>query len=95
MMDPLIFTVLVALLPVVGATFLYVLAKGGRVKKREMYFIFGFISLTTFYIYASAPEVVYAEYATKGIYTPVIVFGLLGMLFLFVSMYFFKKHLEE
>jgi hypothetical protein len=95
MIDPLTFTILVALLPVVGATFLYVLAKGGRVKKRELYFIFGFISLTTFYIYASAPEVVYAEYATKGLYAPVIIFGLLGMVFLFISMYFFKKHLEE
>jgi hypothetical protein len=93
--DPLTFTILVALLPVVGATLLYVLAKGGRVKKRELYFIFGFISLTTFYIYASAPEVVYVEYATRGLYAPVIIFGLLGMIFLFVSMYFFKKHLEE
>ena len=95
MMDPILFTVFVALLPVVGAVGLYYIVKKGRIRKKEWYFIFGFISLTAFYIYASAPEVVYAEYATKGIYWPVVIFAFLGMAFLFISMYFFKKHLED
>jgi lipopolysaccharide export LptBFGC system permease protein LptF len=94
-MDPLLGTLLVAIFPLIGALLLYYLAKKGKVKKREWYFLLGFIFITAFYIYASAPEVVYSSYATKGDYFPVIVFGLLAMVILFVAIYFFRRHLED
>lgn len=94
MLDPLSGTLLIATFPLLGAVAMYFFIKHNEIGRKEWYFLFGFISVTAYFVFASAPEVVYKDYAQKGDYTPVVVFGVLAMMMLFIAIYFFRRHLE-
>ncbi len=64
------------------------------IRKKEWYFILGFIVITLFYIVANDPEVTQALYLQNNDYTTPIFWAVISGLLLFIAIYYFKKHLE-
>lgn len=84
-------------LPVIVAiTLFFVLRKhdGKKIRRKEWYFILGFITITLFYIVANDPEVTQALYLQNGDYVTPMFWAVVSGLLLFIAIYYFKKHLE-
>lgn len=91
--DPTTVTLLLALYPAVAAFALWYAFKKNKGKK-QLWFLLGFLCLNLFYIFAPDPSLIQKMYVEGGDLAPVFEFATISAFFLFISVYFFKKHLK-
>ena len=98
MINPTIATTTIFVVPlIVVAIALFVLERkkhSSKTTKRYMYFAIGLICISLFYIFYPDPTVSESLYISHGDYTVPLVFAAVGAVFLFLSVYIFKKHME-
>lgn len=89
--DPTTITLFLAVYPALLVLFAWkILKKKGS--KKDLWFLLGFLCLAEFYIFAPDPSLIYKLYVENGDLKPVAEFASISAVFLFIAVYFFKKH---
>ena len=99
MINPLTASGIIVLAPIFAITVLiYILYRSKHTEqktKKMMWLVLGFVFLTVFYITAPDPSVIQSLYIDKGDYATPVFWSLVAAMLLFVSIYYFRKHLEH
>lgn len=87
-------SILFSIYPVIAVLLLWYIAKRkkSRSVKKDLWFLLGFLAITAFYIFAPDPSLIQKLYVENGDFTPIFEFSTVSAFFLFVAVFYFRKH---
>lgn len=83
---------LISLLPLAAVTLAFLLFKNGRNMRKDLVFLFGFLSITAFFIFNPDPILVNSLYIEKGEYQIPVYTAAVSTIFLFLAVFLFRKY---